>query len=234
VQNRTTLKAEGVCNMGLFTKKTEEEKAAIAEEKNRLAQEKADLKAYFKDFPKNATVKVGDYLLWNEQTDEVLINRSWSTMGKTEMFKREDIRSFEIINDGEKSEKFRVGVGVAGAVLLGPVGLLGGLMKKKKNDIHDLRVRINTVGETSIHDVVLINTKTKANGIVAKTANMSLDKIVEFLQNTLLNAENNADNSQNQNEVSDPAGQLLKFKELLDAGAITQEEFDSQKAKLLG
>ncbi|WP_270264475.1 SHOCT domain-containing protein [Lactococcus formosensis] len=30
------------------------------------------------------------------------------------------------------------------------------------------------------------------------------------------------------------ADELKKFKELLDLGAITQEEFDTQKAKILG
>ena len=37
-------------------------------------------------------------------------------------------------------------------------------------------------------------------------------------------------------EVSsqDTYGDLMKLKELLDAGVLTQEEFDAQKAKLLG
>ena len=31
----------------------------------------------------------------------------------------------------------------------------------------------------------------------------------------------------------DPYGDLMKLKELLDAGALTQEEFDAQKQKIL-
>ena len=31
-----------------------------------------------------------------------------------------------------------------------------------------------------------------------------------------------------------PYGDLMKLKELLDAGALTQEEFDTQKQKILG
>jgi hypothetical protein len=34
--------------------------------------------------------------------------------------------------------------------------------------------------------------------------------------------------------AEDPYGDLMKLKELLDAGALTQAEFDTQKAKLLG
>ena len=32
---------------------------------------------------------------------------------------------------------------------------------------------------------------------------------------------------------ADPYGDLMKLKELLDAGALTQEEFDAQKQKIL-
>ena len=34
--------------------------------------------------------------------------------------------------------------------------------------------------------------------------------------------------------AQDPYGDLMKLKELLDAGALTQEEFDTQKQKILG
>jgi Short C-terminal domain len=33
--------------------------------------------------------------------------------------------------------------------------------------------------------------------------------------------------------AQDPYGDLMKLKELLDAGALTQEEFDTQKQKIL-
>ena len=34
--------------------------------------------------------------------------------------------------------------------------------------------------------------------------------------------------------AEDPYGDLMKLKELLDAGALTQAEFDAQKQKILG
>ena len=49
-----------------------------------------------------------------------------------------------------------------------------------------------------------------------------------FLDFCLLNK------SENNTEVTTSvADELLKYKQLLDAGAITQEEFDAQKQKLL-
>ena len=35
-------------------------------------------------------------------------------------------------------------------------------------------------------------------------------------------------------QAADPYGDLMKLKELLDAGALTQAEFDTQKQKILG
>ncbi len=35
-------------------------------------------------------------------------------------------------------------------------------------------------------------------------------------------------------QARDPYGDLMKLKELLDAGALTQAEFDTQKQKILG
>lgn len=35
-------------------------------------------------------------------------------------------------------------------------------------------------------------------------------------------------------EISDPFEKVLKFKELLDQGVLTQEEFDTKKKELLG
>ena len=35
-------------------------------------------------------------------------------------------------------------------------------------------------------------------------------------------------------QAQDPYGDLMKLKELLDAGALTQAEFDAQKQKILG
>lgn len=46
-------------------------------------------------------------------------------------------------------------------------------------------------------------------------------------------AESSSATSSNDSQPSSSADELLKLKELLDAGAITQEEFDNEKGKLL-
>ncbi|MCJ2160613.1 hypothetical protein [Leuconostoc mesenteroides] len=145
-------------------------------------------KKYLKNFKKTATTVIADHLLYDKETDIIMINRGLFSPGKQEIFYASSIRNFEVIKDGESSEKFGLGGAALGGVLFGPVGLLGGfLLKKKKNEINDLRVRINTDGESTIHDVVLLNTKTKADGVFSKLANQSMEEIVNFLQSKLFN-----------------------------------------------
>ncbi|CAH0419377.1 SHOCT domain-containing protein [Periweissella ghanensis] len=194
----------------------------------------ADPKGYINNFHKTATVKIDNYLMFNQTTDEILINKSILTTGKTEIIKADTIRSFEVIKDGEKSEKFGLGGATAGAILFGPVGLIGGfLLKKKKNVVSDLRVRINTTGTQSIHDIVLINSKTKANGLVASAANSNLEKIVNFIQSINFKNTEKASNTSVQSERAS-YDELSKLKELLDKGIITQEDFDAKKKQILG
>ncbi|WP_270321796.1 SHOCT domain-containing protein [Weissella confusa] len=225
--------------MGLFSKKTEAEKQELVAQRAEATQKRKEDKAYIKDFTKIATTRVSDYLLWSESTDEVVINRGVMNMGTTQMFKRADIRSFEVIKDGEKSERFGLGGAAVGGLILGPIGLLGGfLLKKKKNEIRDLRVRIYTTGEQAMHDITLISEKTKADGWIAKVANTSLDQIVEFLQKAIIELEESKSIQETapapQDNGSSVADELAKLKSLLDAGILTQDEFDAQKAKVLG
>ncbi len=58
-----------------------------------------------------------------------------------------------------------------------------------------------------------------------------LDKVEALLFYSI--AESSSATSSNDSQPSSSADELLKLKELLDAGAISQEEFDNEKNKLL-
>ena len=59
------------------------------------------------------------------------------------------------------------------------------------------------------------------------------NKIHEIMSNLLIERQN-AKNKQVVETKNDTADELKKFKELLDSGVITQEEFDAKKKQLLG
>lgn len=82
-----------------------------------------------------------------------------------------------------------------------------------------------------------------ANVSIDNGANTTLIKNVNkgtapIFVDTLKKAINNAEQRKNASVASTPAAsvadELLKLKSLLDAGILTQDEFDDQKAKVLG
>ena len=64
-----------------------------------------------------------------------------------------------------------------------------------------------------------------------KTLSLKVLDTVEALLPSI--AESSSATSSNDSQPSSSADELLKLKELLDAGAISQEEFDNEKRKLL-
>jgi hypothetical protein len=85
-----------------------------------------------------------------------------------------------------------------------------------------------------------------ASAVNNSNAQNSLDKIVDFNRCPKCNStklsilsEDEFKNISSQNNgapqsVSSAADEIKKFKELLDMGVITQEEFDAKKKQLLG
>ncbi|WP_312461329.1 SHOCT domain-containing protein [Sphingobacterium siyangense] len=66
----------------------------------------------------------------------------------------------------------------------------------------------------------------------------SMQRVIEyqeaqFRQNYINQSNNRTNQIDKSNAVSNIADELTKFKQLLDNGAITQEEFDYYKSKLL-
>ena len=70
------------------------------------------------------------------------------------------------------------------------------------------------------------NTKRKIIGLVSEITG---DRIYYTRKNTQNTPEQSA-----QNQGADPTTKLIEMKKLLDAGVITQEEFDKLKAQILG
>ena len=61
--------------------------------------------------------------------------------------------------------------------------------------------------------------------------------MVEAINNALLDLDKNKKSEESNSESGngkDSADEIMKLKGLLDAGAITQEEFDAKKKELLG
>ena len=72
--------------------------------------------------------------------------------------------------------------------------------------------------------------KTQTDSFIYKTNQTLAENIIALIVSIKASSEKSTNSTQ---QVS-AADELLKFKELLDCGAITQEEFDQKKKQLLG
>ncbi|PWM73533.1 MAG: hypothetical protein DBX59_04745 [Bacillota bacterium] len=114
-------------------------------------------------------------------------------------------------------------------ILYGCVGMLSTTTKSIK--IGDcLDVASDTFGV--FRGTIVINTKTEKVKFEAQKKSIPhLSKMIDDCLRTI--ADRSQKNGNVAQEVS-PAEELKKFKELLDMGVISQEEFDAKKKQLLG
>lgn len=165
-------------------------------------------------------------------------NRLWCAAVKKKspiyLFSFDDIINYELLEDGVSVTTGGLGSAVAGAALFGGVGAIvgAGLGKKQKDVVNNLSVHISTrVPEIPSLTISLINAETKRGGLIYKGMKDLAIKIISLLDQ--ITADNNTASVPPSSSVS-AVDEILKFKGLLDAGAITQEEFEAKKKQLLG
>lgn len=235
--------------MGLFDfGQTEEEKA----EKNRRKEEKRQLKQEAKEqrkkeeqakieenrarsekFNKTKSTTRSTCLVLDEENKffKILFG---NLLNSYRIFSFDELQNYEIYENGSSVSKGGVSAGRAmiGGALAGPAGLLlGGLSGKKKvNSVCDrLSVKFSVGGlHDGTYEIKLITQSTKKDSFVYRDAVKKADEIIHLFDNivaaTTVVTENNL-------SIAD---ELLKLKSLVDSEILTQEEFELQKAKLLG
>ena len=159
-------------------------------------------------------------------------------------FRYRQILDFELLQDGESIAKSKGGLGsaVVGGMLLGPAGLvagavLGGKKTKTKNVCTSMKVKITLRdNDPDVIYIDLITKETKCSSGAYKNAAKQAQDILSALQVAAdkAAAETAAQPVVVNTAVPSAADELIKYKQLLDAGAITQEEFDTKKKQLLG
>ena len=146
-----------------------------------------------------------------------------------------EIIGCDILTDSEVTGG--VGRAVVGGVLAGSAGaVVGATTAKKKITSYSIIIYKNTVDAPS-ETLSLINSETKTSDLDYKEAvkfshnvSASIRAIIEQEKK----ASPNKESPLTDKPEMDNAQELRKYKELLDDGIITQEEFDAKKKQLLG
>ena len=184
------------------------------------------------------TKEIGNYLKVDEN------NKQWyipdGLFGKTKnprIHSWDDVLDYELLEDGGSIAKGGLGRAVAGGVLLGGVGaIVGGVTGKKKSKptCTSLKVKITQNDITTPTEYInLITTETKKSSILYQTCEKQAQEIISLFQ-VMCEQNKSANIATTQPQEISSADEIKKYKELLDSGIITQEEFDLKKKQLLG
>lgn len=151
------------------------------------------------------------------------------------LFNFDQIIDFELLEDGESIASGGLGRAAVGALTFGAAGaIVGGITGKKKTKgtctSMEIKITVKDYPRPAFY-VKLINSETKQNSFVYKQSAKMAQDILSALQLIV-------DIQEASNKVppapSSSADEIRKFKELLDDGIITEEEFNSKKKELLG
>lgn len=170
-----------------------------------------------------------------------LKNKTWripGLFGGTQMMPYSMILDYELLEDGSSVTKGGASIGRAavGGFLFGPAGLIiGGVTgKRKQKDFcttMQIKITLNNP-QTPTAYIKFITSKTKKSGVAYKAACKNAQEVLSLL-NVITNAPE-TETSATATATISPADEIKKYKELLDSGAITKEEFEAKKKQLLG
>lgn len=173
-----------------------------------------------------ATYEVDDFIKFNDNTKLLLISPKFNP----QLITYDSILDYELLENGNTViNKSGVGRALVGGVLFGGIGaIVGGVTGKKTitSKIKSIKIKIVTKNN-KIYFINLLNIEVKNTSMIYKVAYENAQKILSKLDmiNTFY-----SDESPTNLSVAD---ELSKLNSLLKEGILTQEEFESQKNKLL-
>lgn len=213
---------------------------AINKRQEKISEQKRENADRISKF--NATRTIGTYMQIDEDKHQWTVSSgifSTKVTNNSSIYLYSDILNYELLEDGATITKGGASIGRAavGGILFGGVGaVIGGVTGKKKSIPTCTSLKIKITVNDLVNPVVYINlitTETKKSSFIYQTSYQTAQEILSTLD--LLTSESDKEKSVSaENAQISVADEIKKFKELLDMGAITQEEFDAKKKDLLG
>lgn len=161
-------------------------------------------------------------------------------LGNVTIVKFKDIESFDLVEDGETVTKGGIKRAIVGGALFGRTGAIVGAVtaNKKKEYCNTLQIQITERDKTKpIIHIPYISKRTKVDSTEYDSSLTTASLVMNKLQSIY---SEHQDRSMERRESETDANSLSlveemkQYKELLDSGIITQDEFDKKKKGLLG
>ena len=147
----------------------------------------------------------------------------------------DDILGYELLEDNNTVTSGGLGRAAVGGLLFGATGaIIGSITGGKKTKTSCKRISINLVvkGQHSPSiDIPFMISENKTDSIVYKIFSEEAQKCISKFEVICKTRESASAPAQSPLSGAD---EILKYKQLLDMGAITQEEFNAKKKQILG
>ena len=178
----------------------------------------------------NITKEIGDLKLNEPEKKWCII----SDFGKSKIYNYSDVNDFELVEDGEKY-KSKGGIlrSVVGGVTFGAVGaIVGASTAQRTTTINSMYITIYTK-KGDLEKIDLITTTTKKDSALYRLSKLNAENIMAMLSAMKGNTfESEPENDSRPGTISS-ADEIRKYKQLLDDGIISAEEFEEKKKQLL-
>lgn len=185
----------------------------------------------------NATKVVGNFIHFDDVNRRFALPKTTVT-GKIvdlQIYDYSSILDFELLEDGNSIEKGGVGRALVGGALFGGVGAIvgGSTGHKHKETCSKLQIKLTLSDMSSpVIYINFIESETQKSGSLYRTIYPLAQEALSLLN--IICQSQKKDQNVNDCKLDSAADEILKFKQLLDSGIITQEEFDTKKKQLLG
>lgn len=162
-------------------------------------------------------------------------NKKWLiTEGpRTSIYSYNQLVSYELYKDGNTVVDGRAGTAAVGGLLFGVTGAIVGASASRNvvNNCQSLYIMITT--DTAVaHKIELIRRSTSENSEEYRQS-INIARNMLSMLDVIKTYNNRGVNVQQSSFSSSNADEIKKYKELLDIGAISQEEFELKKNQLL-
>lgn len=186
----------------------------------------------------NITKKIGNYFYIDENHKKWTIPQGLlkNKIIQSKIYNYTDILDFELIEDGNSVSKGGIGRAIVGGALFGGIGAIVGATtghkQKQTCSILQIKIILNSMN-SPIEYITLINTEIKKSSNTYKLSFNIAQQILSVLQIICESNKSQKLLKETNHEPSSNIDEIRKYKQLLDCGAITEEEFNIKKKKLL-
>lgn len=197
---------------------------------NKIFENKKNLLERKKMF--NPSVSINDIIYFDDENKLFSFPEKSRMINVYNIISYDELISYDVIENGATVTSGGLGEALLGGAFFGLAGAIAGGTSKRIDDLcSTLQLKITTSNEvTPVIYIDFLKSETPKNSSVYKEKSRDIQNILSKFE--IITNGNSDFNKEKDNKFS-AADEIKKYKELLDMGAITEEEYEKKKKQLL-